>query len=47
MTQTKVVVSERALFQRVNRKLKAADQRVYTARGFWADVTCSDSFYQS
>jgi hypothetical protein len=35
--QQKVSVSERALLQRTNRKLKAKDQRVCIARGFWAD----------
>ena len=31
----KVPVTERALFQRINRKLKQDNQALRTARGFW------------
>ena len=33
--QQKVLVSERALIQRINRKLNAEDQKLKAARGFW------------
>jgi hypothetical protein len=35
LAKQKVAVTERALFQRVNRKLKQNDQKLLTARGFW------------
>lgn len=35
MAKQKVLVSERALIQRVNRKLKAEDQKLKATRGFW------------
>lgn len=34
-TKQKVPVSERALFQRINRRLKQKDQLLRTARGVW------------
>ncbi len=35
MTIRKVPVSERALFQRINRNLNRNDRKLCTARGFW------------
>jgi hypothetical protein len=35
VTPKKVPVTARALFQRINRKLKENNQAIRTARGFW------------
>ena len=43
MTKQSVPVSERALVQRVNRKLRHDDRRLCAARGFWAEGTHYDS----